>query len=123
MINYFVSFKEHAQIQLPANFDSIKLDSVICDWICALHEFYVEALIVLGPNPFAGKDDRVVLALHPPRLLEAANTLEKPMILVQYGANQTHDLKPEKISQIQGLKAYDNGVDYGLNMAIKHLYV
>jgi DNA-binding CsgD family transcriptional regulator len=64
-------------MQLPANFDSLKLDSVICDWICALHEFSVEALIVLGPNPFASKDDRVVLALHPPRLLEAANALAK----------------------------------------------
>lgn len=62
-------------MQLPANFDSVSVDSVISDWLCALREFSVEALLVLGPDPFAGHDDRLVLALHPPRLLDAAQAL------------------------------------------------
>jgi LuxR family transcriptional regulator, quorum-sensing system regulator SolR len=60
---------------LPANFDSVSLDGVISDWLCALREFSVESLLVLGPDPFGGQDDRLVLALHPPRLLEAAEAL------------------------------------------------
>lgn len=62
-------------MSLPANFDSVLLDSVICDWLSALGEFSVEALVVLGPDPFAGPGDRLVLAMHPPRLLEAAEAL------------------------------------------------
>ena len=60
---------------LPANFDSVILDGVISDWLAALGEFSVEALVVLGPDPFAGRSERLVLALHPPRLLEAAEAL------------------------------------------------
>ena len=62
-------------MHLPANFDSVTLDGVIGDWMCALREFSVEALLVLGPDPFAGQDERLVLALHPPRLLDAAQAL------------------------------------------------
>src|SRR5665811_244059 len=39
-------------MQLPANFDSVSVDSVMSDWLCALREFSVEALLVLGPDPF-----------------------------------------------------------------------
>ena len=60
---------------LPANFDSALLDGILADWLCALREFSVDALLVLGPDPFADQDGRLVLALHPPRLLEAANAL------------------------------------------------
>ena len=60
---------------LPANFDSVCLDGILNDWLCGLREFSVEALAVLGPDPFAGQDSRLVLALHPPRLLEAAQAL------------------------------------------------
>lgn len=60
---------------LPANFDSVNVDAVVSDWLVALREFSVEAIMVLGPNPFGGQDDRLVLALHPPRLLEAAEAL------------------------------------------------
>ena len=60
---------------LPANFDSVSLDGVISDWLSALREFSVEALMVLGPDPFAGQEDRLVLAIHPPRLLDAAEAL------------------------------------------------
>jgi LuxR family quorum-sensing system transcriptional regulator SolR len=62
-------------MQVPANFDSVSVDGVISDWLCALREFSVEALMVLGPDPFAGHEDRLVLALHPPRLLDAAEAL------------------------------------------------
>lgn len=60
---------------LPANFDSVSLDAVISDWMCALREFSVEALMVLGPDPLGGEAARLVLALHPPRLLDAAHAL------------------------------------------------
>lgn len=60
---------------LPANFDSVSLDGVLDDWLCGLREFSVEALMVLGPDPFGGQDDRLVLAIHPPRLLDAAEAL------------------------------------------------
>src|SRR6187402_3347902 len=62
-------------MQLPANFDSVSLDGVVSDWLGVLREFSVEALMVLGPDPFAGQEDRLVLAIHPPRLLDAAEAL------------------------------------------------
>ncbi|MDO9402514.1 MAG: helix-turn-helix transcriptional regulator [Polaromonas sp.] len=62
-------------MQAPANFDSVRLDGVLSDWLMALREFSVESALVLGPDPFAGGEDRLVLALHPPRLLEAAQAL------------------------------------------------
>lgn len=60
---------------LPVNFDSVGLDAVLADWVCALHDQGVEAVLVLGPNPTGGRDDRQVLAIHPPRLLGAAQAL------------------------------------------------
>lgn len=62
-------------MQAPANFDSVSLDGIISDWLLALGAFSVEAIVVLGPDPFAGPQQRLVLALHPPRLLEAARAL------------------------------------------------
>ena len=62
-------------MSLPANFDSVSVDEVVSDWLCGLREYSVEALMVLGPDPFGGQDDRLVLALHPPRLLGAAEAL------------------------------------------------
>ena len=62
-------------MHLPVNFDSVCLDGIMSDWLSALREFSVEALVVLGPDPFAGQESRLVLALHPPRLLEAAHAL------------------------------------------------
>lgn len=50
----------------PVNFDSINLDSILSDWLVALREFSVEAVAVLGPDPFGGFDDRHVLCVHPP---------------------------------------------------------
>jgi LuxR family transcriptional regulator, quorum-sensing system regulator SolR len=62
-------------MQPPANFDSVGLDAVLDDWLGALREFSVEALLVLGPDPFAGPEHRLVAAVHPPRLLDAAKAL------------------------------------------------
>ena len=54
---------------LPVNFDSVGVDAILADWLCALSEHGVDAVAVLGPNPTGGRDDREVLAIHPPRLL------------------------------------------------------
>ena len=60
---------------LPVNFDSVSLDSILADWVCALHDQGVESVMVLGPAPTGGRDEREVLAVHPPRLLSAAQAL------------------------------------------------
>lgn len=48
---------------------------MLTDWLCALREFSVDAVAVLGPDPFGGADDRQVVAVHPPRLADAAQAL------------------------------------------------
>lgn len=60
---------------LPVNFDSVGLDGILADWVCALRDQGVEAVLVLGPNPFGGRDQREVLAVHPPRLVASAEAL------------------------------------------------
>jgi len=60
---------------VPANFDSVSLDGILSDWVAALREFSVEAVVVLGPNPFGGIEERQVVAVHPPVVAEAANAL------------------------------------------------
>ncbi|HEX7892036.1 MAG TPA: LuxR C-terminal-related transcriptional regulator [Ramlibacter sp.] len=60
---------------IPVNFDSVNLDGILSDWVAALREFSVEAVVVLGPDPFGGKDDRQVTAVHPPLVAEAAVAL------------------------------------------------
>lgn len=60
---------------LPVNFDSVSVDAVLADWVGALRGQGVEAVLVLGPDPMGGRDDREVLAVHPPRLLGAAQAL------------------------------------------------
>ncbi|WP_371327371.1 LuxR C-terminal-related transcriptional regulator [Polaromonas sp. A23] len=70
-------------IQTPVNFDSIALDSMLSDWISALHEFSVEAVVVLGPDIFGQRQDRRVSAVHPPRFLDAARALAES---VDFGA-------------------------------------
>jgi len=59
----------------PVNFDSVILDAMLSDWVRALTEFSVEAVVVLGPDPFATPDQRLLLALHPPVLIDAARAL------------------------------------------------
>ena len=60
---------------VPVNFDSVSLDGMLSDWIAALREFSVEAVVILGPDPFGGSDARQVVAVHPPVLAEAAQAL------------------------------------------------
>lgn len=62
---------------VPVNFDSVSLDGLLSDWVCALREFSVEAVAVLGPDPFGTSEDRQVVAVHPPVLAEAALALAK----------------------------------------------
>ena len=59
----------------PVNFDSVVLDALLSDWVRALGEFTVEAVVVLGPDPFADANRRLVLALHPPSLIDGAKAL------------------------------------------------
>lgn len=61
----------------PVNFDSVPLDNLLSDWMGALAEFSVSAVAVLGPDPFGEAQDRLVLAVHPPRLLPAAQQLAR----------------------------------------------
>lgn len=39
---------------VPVNFDSVGLDGIVSDWIAALRDFSVEAVAILGPDPFGG---------------------------------------------------------------------
>ena len=47
----------------PVNFDSVGVDTILADWLCALRDQAVEALVVLGPNPLGERDAREVLAV------------------------------------------------------------
>jgi LuxR family transcriptional regulator, quorum-sensing system regulator SolR len=68
-------FFHDASMQLPVNFDSVGLDGLLTDWVGALREFSVEAVAVLGPNPFGTSEDRDVVAVHPPIVADAARAL------------------------------------------------
>ena len=35
-------------MQLPVNFDSVSLDAILTDWLYAMREYSVEAVVVLG---------------------------------------------------------------------------
>jgi DNA-binding CsgD family transcriptional regulator len=67
----------------PVNFDSVSLDGILSDWVGALREFSVEALVILGPDPFGSIEDRQVVAVHPPLMAEAARALAESR---DYGA-------------------------------------
>lgn len=60
---------------LPVNFDSMGVDAILNDWLTALVEQGVEAIVVLGPVPTGTRDEREVLAIHPPRFVGAALAL------------------------------------------------
>jgi LuxR family transcriptional regulator, quorum-sensing system regulator SolR len=88
---------------LPVNFDSVSLDGLLSDWIGAMREFSVEAVAVLGPDPFGSTEDRQVVAVHPPVVAEAAQALAKsrdfgapwrdsdaPLVAWQYIAKSEH---------------------------------
>ena len=88
---------------VPVNFDSVSLDGILSDWVGALREFSVEAVVVIGPDPFGGAEDRQVVAVHPPVLAEAAHALaqsrdfgapwrdsDAPMVAWQHIARSDH---------------------------------
>lgn len=60
---------------IPVNFDSVRLDAILSDWLAGLRELPVDAVVVLGPDPFGGSEDRQVVAVHPPLVAEAAEAL------------------------------------------------
>lgn len=62
---------------LPVNFDSVGVDAILADWVCALSDQGVESVVVLGPNPMGDRNQREVLAVHPPRLLGPAQALSE----------------------------------------------
>ncbi len=92
-------------MQVPANFDSVGLDGIMSDWLLALREFSVEAIVVLGPDPFAGIRRRLVLALHPPRLLEAARALAEGQ---DSGLPKSDAQEPLVTWQLIAQSAFDN---------------
>jgi LuxR family transcriptional regulator, quorum-sensing system regulator SolR len=59
----------------PANFDSLVLDGFLVDWLGALKSYSVESLIILGPSIFGAVQERSVLAVYPPKLLEVSVAL------------------------------------------------
>lgn len=59
----------------PANFDSLALDGLLVDWLGALKQYSVEALIVLGPAVTGAAKERWVHAVYPPKLHDLANAL------------------------------------------------
>ena len=59
----------------PVNFDSVSLDGILSDWVAALREFAVEAVVILGPDPFGSREDRQLVAVHPPVVAEAGRAL------------------------------------------------
>jgi LuxR family quorum-sensing system transcriptional regulator SolR len=88
---------------IPVNFDSVSLDGILSDWVGALREFSVEAVVVLGPDPFGGAEDRQVMAVHPPVMADAAHALaesrdfgapwrdsDAPLVAWQYIAKSDH---------------------------------
>lgn len=88
---------------VPVNFDSVSLDGILSDWVAALREFSVEAVVVLGPDPFGTSEDRQVVAVHPPVLADAGQALaesrdfgapwresDAPLVAWQYIAKSDH---------------------------------
>ena len=69
------SFNLGSSMNLPVNFDSVKLDGMLSDWMTVLRAYSVDAVVVLGPAPFGLRHERQVVAVHPPRLLSAATAL------------------------------------------------
>lgn len=75
----------------PANFDSSDLDTVLSEWVGALRESSVDAIAVLGPDPFGDRDDRQVLAVHPAGLAGAAEALAQSQ---DFGARWSASFAP-----------------------------
>lgn len=91
---------------LPVNFDSVGVDSILADWLCALREQGVEALVVLGPDPLGSREKRDVLAAHPPRVLLAAEALAESR---DFGSNWRESDAPLVAWQDISKSAADQG--------------
>jgi LuxR family quorum-sensing system transcriptional regulator SolR len=61
----------------PARTDSAELSTLLDDWLEAVEGYAVTAIVVLGPNPLGGADDRRVLAAAPAAILDAAHSLAR----------------------------------------------
>jgi DNA-binding CsgD family transcriptional regulator len=59
----------------PVKSDSAELMDLLADWLRALREFSVEAVVILGPDPFGRMEDRQVVATAPATFAEAARAL------------------------------------------------
>ena len=57
------------------NSDRVELDTVLRDWVRSLQEHAVQAVAVLGPDPFGAREDREVIAVHPVAVMTAARAL------------------------------------------------
>ncbi len=64
-------------MMLPVNFECVDVDTMLADWVHALQDVGVDAVLVLGPDPMGGCDAREVLAVHPPRLLGPGQELAR----------------------------------------------
>lgn len=93
------------ELDSPVNFDSVALDSLLIDWVTALQEYAVDAVVVLGPDPFGAAVDRLVLAVHPPRLIDAAKSLAASQ---DFGAPWSNSDAPMVAWQDIAKSAYDS---------------
>lgn len=59
----------------PSNFDSKDISNLLADWLLALSDYAVGALVVLGPDPFGDAATRLVRVVRPQSMLSAASTL------------------------------------------------
>lgn len=59
----------------PVNFDSVILDGLLADWLAGMSDEAVEAIVIIGPDAFGQLGERRVRAVHPPRMLDMAETL------------------------------------------------
>ena len=60
---------------IPVNVDSADLDTVLSEWLGNSRDFAVQAVAVLGPDPFGGPDDRQLVAVHPQACAAAGHAL------------------------------------------------
>ena len=59
----------------PVNFDSVVLDALLNEWLGVQAGHPAGALVVLGPDPQSATGAREVVAVPPPRMLEATRRL------------------------------------------------
>ena len=107
---------------LPVNFDSMGVDAILADWVCALQEQGVDAVVVLGPVPTGTREQREVLAVHPPRFVGAAQALAES---TDFGAGWRDSDAPLVAWQDISKSALEQSEMYGpggpLNLLVQQL--